>query len=152
MTYDIEETRRRSEAGVRGWITRRKRMVREDGDRRVEEVCEIFHDAYEAAAVEKGWETQERSRVPWADVPAENKETMRATVRAVLASGVVQVAPEVYDVVTMRDGSGAAIRTLPNVDERLLWMLRVLADEFGALGVLQTVMRLWPELTPEELR
>jgi len=61
-------------------------MAVEDGDRRVEEVCELFHDAYEAAAVQAGWETQERSRVPWADVPEENKETMRATVRAVLAS------------------------------------------------------------------
>lgn len=52
----------------------------------VEELCVLFHDAYEAAAVEAGWETQERSRKPWADVPEANKATMRATVRAVLES------------------------------------------------------------------
>lgn len=52
---------------------------------RVEHLCEVMHDAYEAAAVEAGWSTQARSRKPWADVPEENKVTMRAAVRAVLA-------------------------------------------------------------------
>ena len=43
-----------------------------------------MHDAYEAAAAREGWETQERSRKPWAEVPDENKATMRAAVTALL--------------------------------------------------------------------
>ena len=54
-------------------------------DARVEHLCEVMHDAYEAAAVESGWETQQRSRKPWADVPEANKATMRVAVRALLA-------------------------------------------------------------------
>ena len=46
----------------------------------VERECEIMHDAYEAAAIKAGWETQRRSRVPWSDVPAANKRTMQAAV------------------------------------------------------------------------
>jgi hypothetical protein len=53
-------------------------------DEQIEAWCEVMHDAYEKAAVEAGWETQERSRVPWADVPEENKQTMRAAVRALV--------------------------------------------------------------------
>jgi hypothetical protein len=30
-------------------------------------------------------------------------------------------------------------------DERLLWMLRVLGDEFGPLGVIRTTAKLWPD-------
>lgn len=45
-----------------------------------ERLCEEMHDRYEAAAVEAGWETQQRSRVPWVDVPEANKATMRAAV------------------------------------------------------------------------
>ena len=52
----------------------------------VEALCIVFHDAYEAAAIDVGWETQERSRKPWADVPEANKATMRATIAHVLAS------------------------------------------------------------------
>jgi hypothetical protein len=51
---------------------------------RVERACEVMHDAYEAAAVGHGWETQERSRVPWRDVPEANKATMRSAVAALL--------------------------------------------------------------------
>lgn len=57
------------------------------GDReRVEAACEVMHDAYEAAATREGWETQERSRKPWGDVPEANKATMRAAVAALLDS------------------------------------------------------------------
>lgn len=49
----------------------------------VEEACEVMHDAYEAATNE-GWETQQASRKPWADVPEANKATMRAAVTALL--------------------------------------------------------------------
>lgn len=50
----------------------------------MEALCEVMHDAYEAAAKGNGWETQERSRKPWADVPEANKATMRAAVSALL--------------------------------------------------------------------
>lgn len=50
----------------------------------VEEACRVMHDAYEAAAAQEGWETQERSRKPWEDVPEANKATMRAAVTALL--------------------------------------------------------------------
>ena len=53
---------------------------------RIERYCEIMHDAYEKAAVGAGWETQQASRKPWADVPEANKETMRAAVRALLVA------------------------------------------------------------------
>ena len=58
----------------------------DSGDDRIERACEVMHDAYEAAAVTAGWETQERSRKPWSDVPEANKVTMRAAVAALLAS------------------------------------------------------------------
>lgn len=53
-------------------------------DLRVEDACRVMHDAYEAAAVQAGWETQERSRKPWEDVPEANKATMRAAVSALM--------------------------------------------------------------------
>lgn len=51
----------------------------------VEQACEVMHDAYERAAVGAGWETNPKSRKPWADVPEANKATMRAAVQALLA-------------------------------------------------------------------
>lgn len=59
-------------------------MSGETGGRLIEQACEIMHGAYEGAAVDAGWETQARSRVPWADVPDANKVTMRAAVSALL--------------------------------------------------------------------
>lgn len=53
-------------------------------DEDVEVACVVMHDAYEAAARGAGWETQEASRKPWADVPEANKATMRAAVGALL--------------------------------------------------------------------
>ena len=53
--------------------------------RRVEQACEVMHDAYERSAVGAGWETQQASRKPWADVPEANKATMRVAVGALLA-------------------------------------------------------------------
>lgn len=50
----------------------------------IEAACEVMHDAYEAAAIGAGWETQQESRKPWADVPDANKETKRAAVAALL--------------------------------------------------------------------
>lgn len=53
-------------------------------DDRIERLCEVLHDAYEAAAVDQGWQTQQASRKPWAEVPEANKATMRAAVRAIV--------------------------------------------------------------------
>jgi hypothetical protein len=52
----------------------------------IETFCRVMHDAYEAAAVGEGWETQEASRVPWEAVPPANQATMRAAVRGLMAS------------------------------------------------------------------
>jgi hypothetical protein len=43
-----------------------------------------MHDGYERAAARVGWETQQQSRKPWADVPDANKDTMRAAVGELL--------------------------------------------------------------------
>lgn len=65
-----------------------------DETARVEWACEIMHDAYEAAAVREGWETQERSRKPWADVPEANRATMRGAVGALLTALATSPADE----------------------------------------------------------
>lgn len=50
----------------------------------IEEACEVLHDAYEAAAIDAGWETNQASRVKWVDVPEANKATMRASVAVLI--------------------------------------------------------------------
>src|SRR5687767_7044455 len=52
----------------------------------IDRLCEVMHDAYEEEAQRVGWVTQERSRVPWPDLPYGNKAAMRAGVRALLAA------------------------------------------------------------------
>jgi hypothetical protein len=49
-----------------------------------EELARLFHDTYEALAPSHGWETQERSRKDWDEVPAENKSLMIAVAARVL--------------------------------------------------------------------
>jgi hypothetical protein len=82
----------------------------------VERLCEVMHDAYEAAAATEGWETQERSRKPWADVPEANKATMRAAVSALLTA-IPAAAP-------------AAVEGVETVE----WMVRLAADDSLVLG------------------
>ena len=48
-----------------------------------EALAKQFHDAYEELAPKMNWQTQERSRKPWAEVPEENKKLMVATVKKV---------------------------------------------------------------------
>ena len=43
-----------------------------------DELCEIAHDTFETAAAAHSVSTQERARIPWADLPEENKAAMRA--------------------------------------------------------------------------
>ena len=73
------------------------RAVRASDRAELERLCEVMHDAYEAAAVGAGWETQAASRMPWSDVPEPNKATMRAAVLAVLAAAVPVLERELRD-------------------------------------------------------
>lgn len=50
----------------------------------LEELCRVLHDAYEEAARKHNWSTQMKSRVPWENVPEENKATMRDAVTALM--------------------------------------------------------------------
>lgn len=50
----------------------------------VDDLAAAMHVAYESEAVRAGWETQTRSRVPYAALPEANKRAMRAGVLAML--------------------------------------------------------------------
>jgi hypothetical protein len=50
----------------------------------IDRLAAVMHDAYERAAMAIGWETQERSRVPWPEVPEANRIATRAGVLALL--------------------------------------------------------------------
>lgn len=52
-------------------------------DEAAEALAKRFHDAYEALAPSHNWQTQERSRKPWDEVPEENRKLMVATVKRV---------------------------------------------------------------------
>lgn len=51
-----------------------------------EQLALLFHDTYERLAPSHGWQTQERSRKPWEEVPSENKSLMIAVASEVLAA------------------------------------------------------------------
>jgi len=53
-------------------------------EKAVERRARAMHDAYEAAAMLQGWETQKICRVPFDELPEANKRTMYATARATL--------------------------------------------------------------------
>lgn len=57
---------------------------------KIERVARRFHEAYEELAASHGWQTQERSRVPWEDVPLENRNLMLATVARLLDEGTIR--------------------------------------------------------------
>lgn len=59
------------------------------GTTRAEWIARCFHAAYERRAPEFGWETQERSRTEWDDVPEENRKLMIAVVEELLESGLI---------------------------------------------------------------
>ena len=97
----------------------------------VEGLCGVMHDAYEAAASKAGWETQERSRKPWADVPEANKVTMRAAVSAALDALTFMgwVSPEDHHE-TLND-YGQAVGDL-NLANHRLGRVHALAEELDA--------------------
>jgi len=51
---------------------------------KVHKLAKWLHDRYEKLSKEVGWETQERSRVPWSKLPAENKTVMIFLARDIL--------------------------------------------------------------------
>jgi len=53
-----------------------------------ERVAKEFHEVYEDLAPVLGWETQKRSRVPWDEVPLENRALMVAVVANLVRRGV----------------------------------------------------------------
>lgn len=57
-----------------------------DDDSLIEAMARAMHDAYEKAAVEHGWATQESCRVTFDQLPAANRLAMFASARAALAA------------------------------------------------------------------
>lgn len=55
-----------------------------------ERIAQAFHESYERQAPDHGYRTRERSAVPWAAVPADNKGLMIAVAQDLLDSGVIQ--------------------------------------------------------------
>jgi hypothetical protein len=52
-------------------------------------IARRFHEVYEELAPNHGWKTQERSAVPWEDVPPENKQLMIEVVTQLLEEKVI---------------------------------------------------------------
>lgn len=77
-----------------------------------EDIARRFHDAYERLAPRFGWETQQRSRVEWDDLPEENRALMVAVVAEVVGPIVaerdawkVEAVHHAADVARLRDAS-----------------------------------------------
>lgn len=45
-------------------------------DKDIWELAEWMHNTYEAIAKENGWQTQKKTKVPFKNLPIENKATM----------------------------------------------------------------------------
>ncbi len=58
-----------------------------------EEIAKQFHETYERLAPEFNYETRLQSRVPWEDVPKENRELMIAVVEDLIYRRVIRVIP-----------------------------------------------------------
>lgn len=53
-------------------------------------IAKEFHETYELFAPAINWQTQEKSRVPWEDLPWENRSLMMVVVLELLARGVIR--------------------------------------------------------------
>lgn len=58
-----------------------------------EEIAKQFHETYERLAPEFNYETNLRTRVPWRDVPKENRELMIAVVEELIQRRVILTIP-----------------------------------------------------------
>jgi hypothetical protein len=65
---------------------RTNRFANRDHERRI---AEAFHKVYEHLAPLYGWTTQERSAVPWGDLPENQQQLMKAVVSELLRTGVI---------------------------------------------------------------
>lgn len=54
-------------------------------------VAQAFHETYEAQAPHHGWETQQRSRKVWEEVPEENRRLMVSVAQTLLDKGVIHL-------------------------------------------------------------
>jgi hypothetical protein len=59
-------------------------------DAQPERIARAFHEAYEQLAPMFGYETREASAKPWAEVPEQNRELMKAVVSALIVKGVIK--------------------------------------------------------------
>jgi len=66
-------------------------IVPDEDLERSHEVAQQFHEVYEELAPKHGYETREDSRVPWEDVPAQNRDLMVEVARTLLERGVIVV-------------------------------------------------------------
>lgn len=52
-------------------------------------IARRFHELYEELAPVYGWQTQERSRVPWEQVPTANRRLMVKVVQRLIHEGTI---------------------------------------------------------------
>lgn len=94
-----------------------------------EVLARLFHETYERLAPSCGYRTRERSAVPWADVPDDNKQLMVATAGEVIAAGwryepdTLRAAADDLDAAAM-----AGMGTYANASHRAAVWLRARAD------------------------
>jgi hypothetical protein len=58
-----------------------------------EKIAKEFHETYERLAPEFNYETRLKSRVPWEDIPKENRELMIAVVEDLIVRRVILTIP-----------------------------------------------------------
>jgi len=57
-------------------------------------LAKFMHDRYEKYAFIFGWDTQEKTKVPFEDLPEENKKTMLAVAQDILLSSLNKPLPD----------------------------------------------------------
>jgi hypothetical protein len=55
-----------------------------------DDIARAFHESYERQAPDHGYQTRERSAVPWKDVPEDNKSLMVAVVNDLIRCGYIE--------------------------------------------------------------
>ena len=53
---------------------------------KIEKIAELMHNIYEDKAREFGWSTQDKTRVPFNDLPESNRKTMLAVAEVVIST------------------------------------------------------------------
>lgn len=60
-------------------------------DGKVRKLAQLFHEVYENRAPAYGWETQERSRVEWDELPANQQGLMFDVIHNLLRRGAIKI-------------------------------------------------------------